>query len=393
MDKVLSRSQLVNWRTAVFTIFFVTGLGFASWASRIPQVRDGLQLNPQKLGLVLLSIAIGSLISMPLAGLVISRIGAARTVSVMSLIAATGLAMAAIGYRHGVAPVVPGLFLLGLGSGTWDVAMNVEGAEVERRIGRSIMSRFHAGFSVGTVAGALLGSAMIALGGSLSFAFLMLITRSLRTTPDIVLTTSQFGGTFLLGALMSPIGWVTPTAGSLALFAVAGVTSVIALLCINRSLKLAPASVVVPYQYSMIVWAVIFGFVVFGDVPSVSTLLGAAIIIGAGFTGCALAHDLALRGFGVTVVERGDICSGTSGRTHGLLHSGGRYCVGDHESAVECIEENGILRRIAAIGAKLRWRQYNSLCSGFHHPRRSPSPGTRPCGVRPLITSGRTWAS
>ena len=58
--------------------------------------------------------------------------------------------------------------------------------------------------------------AMIALGGSLSFAFLMLITRSLRTTPDIVLTTTQFGGTFLLGALMSPIGWVTPTLGSLA---------------------------------------------------------------------------------------------------------------------------------------------------------------------------------
>src|SRR4051812_1476589 len=72
--------------------------------------------------------------------------------------------------------------------------------------------------------------AMIALGGSLSFAFLMLITRSLRSTPDIVLTTSQFGGTFLLGALMSPIGWVTPTSGSLALFAAAGVTSVVALL-------------------------------------------------------------------------------------------------------------------------------------------------------------------
>src|SRR6185312_15452223 len=85
--------------------------------------------------------------------------------------------------------------------------------------------------------------AMIALGGSLSFALLMLITRSLRATPDIVLTSTQFGGTFLLGALLSPIGWVTPTIGSLGLFAAAGVTSVVALLCINRSLKLAPASV------------------------------------------------------------------------------------------------------------------------------------------------------
>ena len=124
--------------------------------------------------------------------------------------------------------------------------------------------------------------AMIALGGSLSFALLMLITRSLRATPDIVLASSQFGGTFLLGALMSPFGWVTPSPGSLGLFAAAGIISVCALLCVNRSLKLAPASVVVPYQYSMIVWAVIFGFAVFGDVPSLATIIGSAIIIGAG---------------------------------------------------------------------------------------------------------------
>ena len=125
--------------------------------------------------------------------------------------------------------------------------------------------------------------AMIALGGSLSFAVLMLITRSLRATPDIVLASTQFAGTFVLGALLSPIGWVTPGLDSLALFAVAGCISVGALLCANRSLKLAPASVVVPYQYSMIVWAVMFGYAVFGDVPSMATILGAAIIIGAGF--------------------------------------------------------------------------------------------------------------
>ena len=125
--------------------------------------------------------------------------------------------------------------------------------------------------------------ALIALGGSLSFAMLMLITRSLRATPDIVMASSQFGGTFLLGLALSAVHWVPPTAGSLALFALAGCTSVAALLCVNRSLKLAPASVVVPYQYSMIVWAVIFGFVVFGDVPQLATIAGAAIIIGAGF--------------------------------------------------------------------------------------------------------------
>ena len=71
-----------------------------------------------------------------------------------------------------------------------------------------------------------------------------------------------------------------------------------------------------------------------------------AIIIGAGFTGVATAHDLALRGFDVTVVERGPLVNGTSGRTHGLLHSGGRYAVKDQESAIECIDENMILRKI-----------------------------------------------
>ena len=70
------------------------------------------------------------------------------------------------------------------------------------------------------------------------------------------------------------------------------------------------------------------------------------IVIGAGSTGAATAHDLALRGFHVTVVERGEVASGTTGRNHCLLHSGGRYCVKDQESAVECIDENMILRRI-----------------------------------------------
>ncbi len=72
-----------------------------------------------------------------------------------------------------------------------------------------------------------------------------------------------------------------------------------------------------------------------------------AIVVGGGFTGVATAHDLALRGFDITVIERGGIASATSGRTHGLLHSGARYAVKDQEAAVECIEENMILRKIA----------------------------------------------
>ena len=71
-----------------------------------------------------------------------------------------------------------------------------------------------------------------------------------------------------------------------------------------------------------------------------------AIVIGAGFTGVAVAYDLAQRGFAVRVLERGPLVNGTSGRTHGLLHSGARYAVDDQESAIECIDENLILKRI-----------------------------------------------
>ena len=71
------------------------------------------------------------------------------------------------------------------------------------------------------------------------------------------------------------------------------------------------------------------------------------LIVGGGATGGGLAHDLALRGLRVTLVDRGEVTSGTSGRHHGLLHSGARYAVGDREAGVECIQENMILKRIA----------------------------------------------
>ncbi len=70
------------------------------------------------------------------------------------------------------------------------------------------------------------------------------------------------------------------------------------------------------------------------------------IVIGAGSTGCAIAHDLALRGVEVTLLERGSVASGTTGRNHGQFHSGARYVVNDPEAARECIAENRTLRRI-----------------------------------------------
>ncbi len=149
---------------ATYAAFIATGFAFASWASEIPQVRDRLGLSSAGLGLVLLAIAAGSVISLPLAGPFVARVGSRRTVQVMALVDAVALVVIGLGYLGGVVPVVVGLFLFGFGQGAWDVAMNVQGAVVERRLGRAIMPRFHAGFSVGTVGGALSGAALVGLG-------------------------------------------------------------------------------------------------------------------------------------------------------------------------------------------------------------------------------------
>lgn len=124
--------------------------------------------------------------------------------------------------------------------------------------------------------------ALIALAGSLSFALLMIVTRLLRETSDTVLVTGQIAVTGLFGLVAAPFGWITPSPIDFAALCLFGVASMVALACVNRSLKLAPASVVVPYQYTMIVWAIILGYLVFGDRPDAATLLGAAVIVGAG---------------------------------------------------------------------------------------------------------------
>ncbi|GAA1574995.1 MFS transporter [Dactylosporangium maewongense] len=148
---------------AVYAAFIWSGFAMASWATRIPQIRDELRLGPSQLGLVLVAIAVGSIISLVLSGHIVARLGSRATVAAMAVLLAVGLTVVAAGYHLGVPPVVLGLFAFGFANGAWDVAMNVQGALVERRLGRAIMPRFHAGYSVGTVAGALLGTAMVAL--------------------------------------------------------------------------------------------------------------------------------------------------------------------------------------------------------------------------------------
>lgn len=124
--------------------------------------------------------------------------------------------------------------------------------------------------------------ALIALAGSLTFSLSMISTRALRGTSDTVLVTSQTVAALMFGAMLSPFAWVLPPPRDMALLGLLGMVAMVAHVCVNRSLKLAPASTVVPYQYTTIVWAVLFGYLVFGDVPDAFMLVGAAIIIAAG---------------------------------------------------------------------------------------------------------------
>jgi fucose permease len=148
-------------RNAVLAVFGANGFLFASWASRVPDVKAALSLTPGRLSILLLAISLGSVIGLPLAGRLTHRLGASTGVRLGTCIGTPGAALAAITIQaHGpFAGAAAGLFLLGLGIGIADVAQNFEGTVVEQSIGKAIMPWFHAAYSLGTVGGALIGAA------------------------------------------------------------------------------------------------------------------------------------------------------------------------------------------------------------------------------------------
>jgi drug/metabolite transporter (DMT)-like permease len=126
-------------------------------------------------------------------------------------------------------------------------------------------------------------ASLIAIFGSLCFAALMLTTRNLRKTSDVSLVAWQTVAALVFGAVLAPIGWVTPSTADFILLSLLGIVAALAHICVNRSLKLAPATVVVPYQYTQIAWAMLFGYLVFGDIPESGMIVGSIVIIVAGF--------------------------------------------------------------------------------------------------------------
>ncbi|HWN34679.1 MAG TPA: MFS transporter [Pseudonocardia sp.] len=156
---------LARARTAVVLAFMLNGLSIASMLSRAPAVRDALSLTNAQLGLLLLCLSGGACASMPLSGPLVHRLGAARVVLLGSLGVGLGLCLLGTGLLTGTVWLAAlGLVVAGVGNSNWDVAMNVAGADVEQRRGRTLMPRLHAAFSVGSVIGAGCGAASAAAG-------------------------------------------------------------------------------------------------------------------------------------------------------------------------------------------------------------------------------------
>lgn len=151
---------IVRGRNAVMTVFAANGLIAASFLSRLPDVKSQLSITSTTLSFLLLAIACGSLIGLPLAGRIADRLGPSATVRAGALIALAGMSAAAVSIQFAQILVLPaiGLLCFGFGVGVWDVAQNLEGSLVEQKLGRAIMPWFHAAFSGGTVLGALLGA-------------------------------------------------------------------------------------------------------------------------------------------------------------------------------------------------------------------------------------------
>lgn len=146
-------------RRAVGLIFLLNGMTFATWAVNIPGVRDALHINAAQIGLGLLASGIGGVIAMPFVGRWTARWGSDRVTQVSGVLFVLALVLPFL--AGNLWTLIAGLAVLGGLNGVMDVAMNAQGVTVEKTLGRPIMSRLHAYFSLGGLLGAALGTVLV----------------------------------------------------------------------------------------------------------------------------------------------------------------------------------------------------------------------------------------
>lgn len=148
-----------NYRIAVSSLFFLSGLCFSSWAARIPSIQRELHLSDAGLGAVLLSLPIGLMVSLPLAGWLVAKFGSRIIVISAAILYACTLPFIGFAAHTGVLMAV--LFIFGLGGNLLNIAMNTQGVGVEAIYGRSILASFHGIWSLAGFIGAAIGTFMI----------------------------------------------------------------------------------------------------------------------------------------------------------------------------------------------------------------------------------------
>lgn len=160
-EKEPSDSVKGRIRLAVSLYFFSMGLVFASWASRIPDIKTKLQLNDAVFGTILFCLPIAQFLMMTFSGKIVTRFGS-RNVALFALPAYTicmsNLGLVTEGWQLGVA-----LFLFGIAGNLCNISINTQGVSTEKLYGRSIMASFHGGWSIAGFTGALIGMLMINL--------------------------------------------------------------------------------------------------------------------------------------------------------------------------------------------------------------------------------------
>lgn len=155
-----------TWRNALFVVFMINGLGFSTWLARVPAIRDGLDISTAEVAALLFTGALGAVSGLVFSSHIIAWIGQRNTILFFGLLGLVGLAGIGIGssWVSSYALTVVAIICAGAGNGIADVAMNVEGAAVEKAVNRNIMPWFHAFWSLGTVTGAGLSALMSFLG-------------------------------------------------------------------------------------------------------------------------------------------------------------------------------------------------------------------------------------
>lgn len=150
----------------VFVIFGLNGVAVATWISRLPAIRDILGISLAEVGLLIFGLSAGAVSGLLAAAVVVHRLGARRTMVLTFVVGSLGLGLLAVSASLLVSfPLaIAAMAIFGVAWSICDVAMNVEGTQVEREMGRTLMPWYHASWSLGTVAGAGIG-ALVALGG------------------------------------------------------------------------------------------------------------------------------------------------------------------------------------------------------------------------------------